>query len=449
MFKKGTRIRLAYRNIHLMTIQALLSVNLIVIGCYGYFVVYPRFLQHKNLDVSFLLKVEDLFYILPFVVVYSLFIWWLVKHYKSPLYFWFKRLYHRQMIARTLFNEKLFITERRTRFGETFEKITQVPKVFYKAEMGFIYVRFPMDLQKWQSRFLQIGKDLEPALFADLFDTTQEEGYVVYKFLYAPILSRINVNDMKPSKQSIQLMGYVNWNFNSIPHALISGGTGAGKTYEILSLLFSFIRIGAEALVCDPKKSDLSYLGTIPALSERVFSDVVGIKNAVAIFVELMQERMAEFDKLANGRAGFNYYDFDLPPYVLVFDELSAFMGNLDYKEKDDVMKGLRQIILLGRQLGFFIIIGLQRPDGEYISTDLRDQFGLRIAMGKMSSMGYSMMFGETTKVFLPKDIKGFGYATVGPSNIQEFYSPFVPKGYDFVKEIGDFYAQKQGADVS
>lgn len=58
------------------------------------------------------------------------------------------------------------------------------------------------------------------------------------------------------------------------------------------------------------------------------------------------------------------------------------------------------------------------------------------MALGRMSELGYSMMFGETNKDFFLKQIKGRGYLDVGTSVISEFYTPLVPKGYDFLKKI-------------
>lgn len=54
-----------------------------------------------------------------------------------------------------------------------------------------------------------------------------------------------------------------------------------------------------------------------------------------------------------------------------------------------------------------------------------------------MSELGYSMMFGEVDKDFFLKQIKGRGYVDTGTSVISEFYTPIVPKGHDFLKEIG------------
>lgn len=53
-----------------------------------------------------------------------------------------------------------------------------------------------------------------------------------------------------------------------------------------------------------------------------------------------------------------------------------------------------------------------------------------------MSKMGYGMMFGETDKDFFLKQIKGRSYVDTGTSVISEFYTPLIPKEYDFLKQI-------------
>ena len=55
--------------------------------------------------------------------------------------------------------------------------------------------------------------------------------------------------------------------------------------------------------------------------------------------------------------------------------------------------------------------------------------------------LGYSMMFGEVKKEFFFKNVKGCGYADTGKGVITEFYTPVVPKGYDFLREIGTLAA--------
>lgn len=72
----------------------------------------------------------------------------------------------------------------------------------------------------------------------------------------------------------------------------------------------------------------------------------------------------------------------------------------------------------------------------EIISNSYLSLFNFRVALGRMSEMGYGMMFGETDKDFFLKQIKGRGYVDTGTSVISEFYTPLVPKGHNFLNEI-------------
>ena len=104
-------------------------------------------------------------------------------------------------------------------------------------------------------------------------------------------------------------------------------------------------------------------------------------------------------------------------------------MEMLGTKENTAVMNKLKQIVMLGRQAGFFLILACQRPDAKYLGDGIRDQFNFRVALGRMSEMGYGMMFGsDVQKDFFLKRIKGRGYVDVGTSVISEFYTPLYQK---------------------
>lgn len=133
-----------------------------------------------------------------------------------------------------------------------------------------------------------------------------------------------------------------------------------------------------------------------------------------------------------------NFAYFDPLPNFLIFDEYVAYMEMLMTKESAAILKKLKQIVMLGRQIGSFLILTCQRPDAKYLGDGIRDQFNFRVALGRMSELGYSMMFGEVDKNFFMKRIKGHGYVDTGGSVISEFYTPLVPKGYDFLKVIRD-----------
>ena len=112
----------------------------------------------------------------------------------------------------------------------------------------------------------------------------------------------------------------------------------------------------------------------------------------------------------------------------------------LNNKDSLVIMNKLKQIVMLGRQAGFFIILACQRPDAKYLQDGIRDQFNFRVALGRMSELGFSMMFGDVDKRFFLKQIKGRGYVDVGTNVISEFYTPLVPKNHDFLDTINQLY---------
>jgi DNA segregation ATPase FtsK/SpoIIIE-like protein len=158
-----------------------------------------------------------------------------------------------------------------------------------------------------------------------------------------------------------------------------------------------------------------------------------------------MMARNEQMKQMDGYRTGENYAYLGLPANFLVFDEYTSFMEMIG-RESVAVMSKLKQIVMLGRQSGFFLILACQRPDAKYLGDGIRDQFNFRVALGRMSELGYNMMFGETNKDFFLKQIKGRGYVDVGTSVISEFYTPLVPKEHDFLLTIGELTAKQQEA---
>ncbi|MDE8682456.1 ATP-binding protein, partial [Blautia schinkii] len=82
------------------------------------------------------------------------------------------------------------------------------------------------------------------------------------------------------------------------------------------------------------------------------------------------------------------------------------------------------------------------RPRNTLRLDGIRDNFNFRVGLGRISELGYGKLFGsDVKKQFFQKRIKGRGYCDVGTSVVSEFYTPLVPKGHDFLQNIG-FLAQ-------
>ena len=365
-----------------------------------------------------------------------------------------KQLFHRQKLARMLLENGWYESESTQDSGffkdlpatTRKEKITYFPKVYYRMEHGLLYIRTEITLGKYQEQLLHLEKKLETGLYCELVSKELKDSYVEYVLLYDTIANRITINEVQAEHGSLRLMKNVWWEYDKLPHMLIAGGTGGGKTYFILTLIEALLRTNAVLFVLDPKNADLADL---QAVMPDVYYKKEDMLACIDRFYEEMMKRSEDMKLMENYRTGENYAYLGLPANFLIFDEYVAFMEMLGTKENAAVLNKLKQIVMLGRQAGFFLILACQRPDAKYLGDGIRDQFNFRVALGRMSEMGYGMMFGETTKDFFLKQIKGRGYVDVGTSVISEFYTPLVPKGHDFLKEIKKLIDSRQGVQAA
>ncbi|HBF2841307.1 TPA: DNA translocase FtsK [Clostridioides difficile] len=315
-----------------------------------------------------------------------------------------KQLIHRQKLARMILENKWYESESIKDSGffkdlnsnKQKEKIVYFPKMYYELKDGLIYIKVEITLGKYQDQLLTLEKKLESGLYCE---------------------------------------------FDKLPHMLIAGGTGGGKTYFILTIIEALLRTDSILYVLDPKNADLADLKTVMPNVYYKKDDMISCINN---FYDEMMKRSETMKSMSNYKTGENYAYLGLSANFLIFDEYVAFMEMLGTKENAAVLNKLKQIVMLGRQAGFFLILACQRPDAKYLGDGIRDQFNFRVALGRMSELGYNMMFGESNKEFFLKQIKGRGYVDVGTNVISEFYTPLVPKGHDFLKEIDKIIKSRQ-----
>ena len=157
-----------------------------------------------------------------------------------------------------------------------------------------------------------------------------------------------------------------------------------------------------------------------------------------------MEKRYKLMSSSHKSQAGKNFTHYDMKPKFILVDEWAALMAKIDrdYSQQGELMEYLSQLVLEGRQAGVFIIFAMQRPDGEFIKTALRDNFMKRLSVGHLESTGYDMMFGDAnkSKEFKKLDeingirVKGRGYIANNGDLAGEFFSPYVPldQGFSF-----------------
>ena len=293
-----------------------------------------------------------------------------------------------------------------------------------------------------RSKLLNLEDKLESGLYCELTDKVLHDGYIEYTLLYDMVANRISIEEVKAEHGGLKLMKNLIWEYDALPHALIAGGTGGGKTYFLLTIIETLLQTNAVLFILDPKNADLADLGTVMPNVYHTKEDMI---NCVKSFYEGMVSRSEEMKQHPNYKTGENYAYLGLAPHFLIFDEYVAFFEMLGAKESMNLLSQLKKIVMLGRQAGYFLIVACQRPDAKYFTDGIRDNFNFRVGLGRMSELGYGMLFGsDVKKKFFQKRIKGRGYCDVGTSVISEFYTPLVPKGHDFLKEIGRLARERQ-----
>src|SRR5690606_1500331 len=125
-------------------------------------------------------------------------------------------------------------------------------------------------------------------------------------------------------------------------------------------------------------------------------------------FNDLMEKRKTEIkDKLAT-KLEATYADFNYEPHIFIFDEFASFqtvLQAMEKKKRDEVMKLLSQVVLQGRQLGFFLWFVMQKSDATQLPTYLRENLPVKCVLGNAEKQTYTTAFG--TGVDIPvKDFK-------------------------------------------
>ncbi|MBC9810338.1 FtsK/SpoIIIE domain-containing protein [Carnobacterium maltaromaticum] len=391
----------------------------------------------KLIDANIHLNIPYLMSSLFTALFVCLLVTYLYYHYRIDH---IKQLQHRQKLARMILENAWYESEqvqsdsffKDLGSSKAKEKIRHFPKVYYRLKDGLIHIQVEITMGKYQEQLLRLEKKLETGLYCELTDKILKDSYVEYILLYDTINSRITIDDVQAQNGQLKLMDNVWWSYDSLPHMLIAGGTGGGKTYFILTIIEALLQTNATIYVLDPKNADLADLETVMPNVYYKKEDMIDCLNQFYDEMMLRNETM----KLMDGyKTGKNYAYLNLPAHFLVFDEYTSFMEMIG-RDSIEVMSKLKQIVMLGRQSGFFLILACQRPDAKYLGDGIRDNFNFRVALGRMSELGYNMMFGENDKDFFLKPIKGRGYVDVGTSVISEFYTPLVPKNHDFLESI-------------
>jgi S-DNA-T family DNA segregation ATPase FtsK/SpoIIIE len=172
-----------------------------------------------------------------------------------------------------------------------------------------------------------------------------------------------------------------------MPHLLIAGATGSGKSVCINSIIVSLLyRVSpseAKFMLIDPKRVELGIFNGIPHLISPVINDPKKSTQAMKWLVEQMEERYKRFAKMGvrdiegyNQRAKETQEIEHLPYIIMVVDELADLML-VAMAECEDAITRLSQ---MARGVGIHLILATQRPSVDIITGIIKANLPSRIS---------------------------------------------------------------------
>ena len=183
----------------------------------------------------------------------------------------------------------------------------------------------------------------------------------------------------------------------SMPHLLIAGTTGSGKSVcintIIVSLLYKLTPETCKFILIDPKMLELSAYEGIPHLLTPVITDAKKATAALGWTVKEMNSRYKLMSKVGvRNIDGYNAkHKLKMPYIVVVVDEMSDLML-VAGKEIENYIQKLSQ---MARAAGIHIIMATQRPSVDVITGTIKANFPTRVSFQVSSKIDSRTILGE------------------------------------------------------
>lgn len=176
---------------------------------------------------------------------------------------------------------------------------------------------------------------------------------------------------------------------DTMPHLLIAGATGSGKSVCVNSIICSILLRTrpdeVKLLLVDPKKVEFTPYNGVPHLLSPVITDANLANGALKVIVEMMDQRYSMFEEVSvRNITSYNKFVANhpelnkekLPRIVVIIDELADLM----LAASKEVEQSIQRITQLARAAGIHLIVATQRPSVNVITGVIKANIPSRIA---------------------------------------------------------------------
>ena len=196
------------------------------------------------------------------------------------------------------------------------------------------------------------------------------------------------------------------WNTNKVPHAMISGITGGGKTVLSQTVVNQLLKEDCEVYIADFKAGG-DWNGIVDRYADYVECDLL---------LNDFYEKFCNTIKVKGHKESF-----------LIFDEFSSYALSKDSKEQKDMLAKVSHLAFMGRSFGYHLIFISQQFNAKVLDTAIREQFGIKIYMGStISTESATMLFPNADidkSIHLPRFC---GYISTLETELDIIQIPFI-----------------------
>ncbi|HBA37251.1 MAG TPA: cell division protein FtsK [Firmicutes bacterium] len=231
------------------------------------------------------------------------------------------------------------------------------------------------------------------------------------------------------------IMGRIKWaDIYKMPHLLVAGATGSGKSVCINSFIASILMLKrpdeVKLVLVDPKKVELSNYNGIPHLLWPVVTNPKKASAALQKVVAMMEERYRLFeDKKVKNITSYNEWveeenrrtgndaEKKMGYLVVIIDELADLM----VVAKKDVEESIMRITQMARAAGIHLIVATQRPSTDVITGVIKANIPSRIAFTVSSQIDSRTILdqGGAEKLLGKGDMLYYPMGATVPERIQ------------------------------
>lgn len=259
--------------------------------------------------------------------------------------------------------------------------------------------------------------------------------------------------------------GLITANLADMPHLLIAGSTGSGKSVAIngiiTSLLMNCPPDEVKLMLVDPKKVELGVYNGVPHLLTPVVTDpkkaslalhklVSEMEKRYETFANTGQRNISGYNKMIQRQNEDNGTDEPLMPYIVaIVDELSDLMMVASNEVEDAIIR----LAQMARAAGIHMILATQRPSVDVITGLIKANVPSRMSFAVSSgtdsrtiidTAGAEKLLGRGDMLFKPIEankpvrVQGAYISDADVQNVVQFVKDQLPAEYDNSMEITD-----------